>query len=58
MVIVSNRIKLLSLTDIIYIFDNGTIRNEGSHEQLLQKDPFYQAMFEKQMKQISGSEEQ
>ena len=51
-IIVSNRIKLLSMTDHIYVLDNGRISNHGSHEQLLQQDTFYQAMYEKQMKQI------
>ncbi|HBH30662.1 MAG TPA: multidrug ABC transporter ATP-binding protein, partial [Desulfofustis sp.] len=47
--IVSNRIKLLSMTDIILIFDRGRLVNSGSHEELLAANDFYRAMHEKQM---------
>jgi len=53
-IIVSNRIKLLSMTDRIYILDNGRIGSQGSHAELLEHDAFYQTMFAKQMQQLNG----
>lgn len=55
-VIVSNRIKLLSMTDHIIILGNGTVESEGDHEHLLATNSLYQAMFEKQMQQDSQEE--
>ncbi|WP_459946108.1 ABC transporter ATP-binding protein [Desulfocastanea catecholica] len=54
--IVSNRIKLLSMTDRIIILADGTIECQGSHEQLLLENILYQSMFDKQMTQ-NGSKE-
>ena len=55
-VIVSNRIKLLSMTDHIIILADGMVENEGSHEQLLATNSLYQSMFEKQMRQDDDGE--
>ncbi len=49
--IVSNRIKLLSMTDRIIILADGAVQSEGSHEQLLQENSLYQSMYAKQMTQ-------
>ena len=49
--IVSNRIKLLSMTDHIIILEEGRIANTGNHQQLLQTSSLYQTMYEKQMRQ-------
>jgi ATP-binding cassette, subfamily B, multidrug efflux pump len=54
--IVSNRIKLLSMTDRIIILAAGQVECEGSHEQLLQKNSLYQSMFKKQMTQNGAKE--
>lgn len=48
--IVSNRIKLLSMTDRTVILTNGAIETIGNHEQLLASSSLYRSMFEKQMK--------
>jgi ATP-binding cassette subfamily B protein len=56
--IVSNRIKLLSMTDRIIILADGTIECEGSHEQLLEENSLYQSMYNKQMTQNGGMETQ
>jgi ATP-binding cassette, subfamily B, multidrug efflux pump len=53
-VIVSNRIKLLSMTDKIFILEEGRVVNIGTHSQLIQKNAFYRSMYDKQMR----SEEQ
>ncbi len=46
--IVSNRIKLLSMTDIILLIDEGRLVNKGSHETLIKENEFYQSMYMKQ----------
>jgi ATP-binding cassette subfamily B protein len=54
--IVSNRIKLLSMTDRIIILADGSIESEGNHEQLLEENSLYQSMFLKQMTQNTAKE--
>jgi ATP-binding cassette subfamily B protein len=54
--IVSNRIKLLSMTDRIIILADGSIESEGNHEQLLEENLLYQSMFLKQMTQNAAKE--
>ncbi len=49
-VIVSNRLKLLSMTDHVLILEEGKIVNAGTHEQLLRESSFYQSMYKKQMR--------
>ncbi|MGW8194236.1 MAG: ABC transporter ATP-binding protein [Desulforhopalus sp.] len=49
--IVSNRIKLLSMTDRIIVLAEGQIEDEGSHDHLIAKNSLYQSMFAKQMRQ-------
>ena len=46
--IVSHRLKLLSGTDRVIILDRGKIVDQGSHQQLLAHNDFYQAMAQKQ----------
>lgn len=48
-IIVSNRIKLLSMTDQVIILTGGEIESQGSHEQLLAENSLYQSMYEKQV---------
>jgi len=56
-VIVSNRIKLLSMTDHIVILDEGRIVSDDSHERLVTENAFYRAMYLKQMrKEGEGSD--
>ena len=49
-IIVSNRIKLLSMTDQITILQEGIVDQQGSHEELLISNTLYQTMYDKQMK--------
>lgn len=49
--IVSNRLKLLSMTDRIVILKDGTIGYDGHHEQLVEESPFYRRMYRKQMRE-------
>ncbi len=46
--IVSNRIKLLSLTDRILVLEEGRLVNEGTHETLIGENEFYHSMYVKQ----------
>ncbi len=55
-IIVSNRIKLLSMTDQITILKDGQIDQQGSHETLLSTNSLYQTMHDKQMKQNDHGE--
>lgn len=48
--IVSNRIKMLSLTDRIIIFEEGRIVSEGRHDELLATNSLYRSMYDKQMR--------
>ena len=48
-IIVSHRIKLLSCTDRVVIFDQGSIVDQGEHHELLKVNTFYQAMAVKQL---------
>ena len=52
--IVSNRLKLLSMTDRILILEEGQLIDEGDHHTLLQRNSFYQAMHLKQMQEAQG----
>jgi len=54
--IVSNRIKLLSMTDRIIILADGSVESEGTHEQLLRSNSLYQSMYAKQMAQDTEKE--
>jgi ATP-binding cassette subfamily B protein len=54
--IVSNRIKLLSMTDRIIILADGSVESDGSHDQLLLENSLYQSMFAKQMTQDAAEE--
>jgi ATP-binding cassette, subfamily B, multidrug efflux pump len=49
-VIVSNRIKLLSMTDQTMILDEGRIVQRGTHSYLLRENAFYRTMYDKQMR--------
>ena len=49
-IIVSNRLKLLTMTDRVLILENGSIASSGRHEQLLLENDFYRTMFDKQMR--------
>lgn len=53
-VIVSNRLKLLTMTDHILILEEGTIVHDGIHEQLLEESKFYRAMYQKQMRESTS----
>lgn len=49
--IVSQRIKLLSETDEIIILEQGEIADRGNHQELLARNGFYQTMHAKQARE-------
>lgn len=50
-IFVSNRLKLLTMTDHILILEDGAIVHDGRHEQLLDESDFYRTMYDKQMRE-------
>lgn len=56
-IIVSNRIKLLSLTDRILVLEEGRIIHDGSHRQLLDSSDLYRSMYDKQMRSETHEED-
>ena len=52
--IVSNRLKLLSMTDRILILEEGKLLDDDVHQALLERNAFYQAMYIKQMQENGG----
>ncbi len=48
LLIASHRLNILARTERIILFDQGRVIAQGSHEELLEKSPFYQAMARKQ----------
>jgi len=49
--LVSQRIKLLSETDEIIVLEKGTIADKGRHQDLLERNAFYQIMYAKQSRE-------
>lgn len=56
-VIVSHRISSLRYADKIIVLENGKIIEQGSHEDLLQKQGIYAEMYSKQLTEITKNEE-
>ncbi len=48
-ILISHRLSLLSLCDIVYVLDKGEIVEEGTPEDLLRKKGLYWQLYEKQM---------
>lgn len=47
-IIISNRIKLLSMTDEVIILEEGRVQHRGTHQDILAQSSLYQSMAEKQ----------
>jgi len=52
--IVSHRLKLLSGTDRVIVLDRGRIVDQGNHQQMLDRNDFYQAMARKQQREADA----
>jgi ATP-binding cassette subfamily B protein len=48
-IIVSHRISSAKNADIIFVLDNGTIIQKGSHNQLINTDGYYKELHQKQL---------
>ena len=55
-IIISNRTKLLSMTDRIIVLAEGQVENIGSHKKLLAENTLYRSMYDKQMRHPSVRE--
>jgi ATP-binding cassette subfamily B protein len=49
LIIVSHRLAILSNCDIIYVLDNGTIVEKGTHNELLAKKKLYWKLYQHQL---------
>ena len=47
-IIISNKIADVKQSDNIIVLDNGIIVEQGSHEELIQKQGIYQEFYEQQ----------
>jgi len=55
-IIISNRTKLLSMTDRIIVLAEGEVENVGNHKQLLLKNTLYRSMYKKQVRHPPAQE--
>lgn len=55
-IFISHRLYSACLADKIYMFENGEIIEQGSHEELMQLNGKYADMFNKQAKNYQGGE--
>ena len=49
-IIVSNRVKLLSMTERILVLEEGRIIHDASHQALIGQSSLYRSMYDKQMR--------
>ena len=47
-IFISHRLGSTKLADIIFVMDEGKIREAGSHAELMQRNDFYAAMYNSQ----------
>ena len=52
LIVVSQRIKVLSEADEIIILESGSIADKGSHDELLLRNEFYRIMHDKQARDV------
>ena len=52
LIVVSQRIKVLSEADEIIILETGSIADKGSHDELLLRNEFYRIMHDKQARDV------
>ena len=54
-IFISHRLSTTVMADRIYMFEQGEIIEEGSHEQLMQKNGKYAEMFRVQAEKFQNS---
>lgn len=57
-IFISHRLSTAVLADRIYLFENGEIAEQGSHDELMQKNGLYAEMFTKQAEKYKGGMEE
>ncbi|MCL2772186.1 MAG: ABC transporter ATP-binding protein/permease [Oscillospiraceae bacterium] len=55
-IFISHRLSSARLADRIYLFENGAVLEEGSHDELMQKNGAYAEMFAKQAEKYIENE--
>jgi ATP-binding cassette subfamily B protein len=55
-VFISHRLSSARLADRVYLFDNGAVLEEGTHDELMQKNGVYAEMFKKQAEKYIENE--
>lgn len=50
MILISHRLASVQISDIIFVLDNGTIIEEGSHHDLMKQGGLYETMYNEQAK--------
>ncbi len=48
-IIISHRLKAVAGADCIYVLDNGSVEESGTHDQLIRKKGLYSKLYERQL---------
>ena len=56
-ILITQRFSTAKLADRIIVLESGSIRTQGSHEELLDHDEFYRQLYKYQMMEIDQPEE-
>ena len=57
-IFISHRLSSAVLADRIYLFENGEIVEQGTHEELIKQQGLYANMFQKQAERYKGGMKQ
>ncbi|MCL6591564.1 MAG: ABC transporter ATP-binding protein/permease [Firmicutes bacterium] len=56
-ILITQRFSTAKLADRIIVLESGSIRSQGSHEELLDQDDFYRQLYKYQMMELEQPEE-